>query len=108
MKELFIFSTDLTGVLSLVVPYNIQNPDQSLEDKLAGAKVPTSLSVVYDRASPEVIDGLKWALQRGRPVDIDVQVTLTESTLEEFEDVIAKATEGIANPPPIILCAYFD
>lgn len=95
--------TDLTGVLSLVVPYNIQSPDPSLEEKLAGAKVPTSLSVVYDRTSPEVIDGLKWGLQRGRPVDIDVQVTLTEATLEEFEDAIAKATEGIEKPPPIIL-----
>lgn len=71
---------------------------------MTSSKVPTSLSAVYRASSPETIAGLKWGLERGRPVDIDVQVVLTDATLEGFEDVVGKATEGIASPPPIILC----
>lgn len=86
------------------VPYDIEKPDPSLEPVLASSKVPTSLTTVYNASSPETIAGLKWALERGRPVDVDLQVVLTDATLEGFEDVVGKATEGVASPPPIILC----
>ncbi|KAF5317210.1 hypothetical protein D9611_003982 [Ephemerocybe angulata] len=96
-------SSDLDRVLSLSVPYDLEKPDSALEATLASSKVPTSLSTVYTAASTEATEGLKWALERGRPVDIDVQVVLTEATLEGFEDTVGKAAEGITSPPPIIL-----
>ncbi|KAF6760248.1 hypothetical protein DFP72DRAFT_883644 [Ephemerocybe angulata] len=86
-------SSDLDRVLSLSL----------LKRPWLQAKVPTSLSTVYTAASTEATEGLKWALERGRPVDIDVQVVLTEATLEGFEDTVGKAAEGITSPPPIIL-----
>ncbi|TFK23179.1 hypothetical protein FA15DRAFT_594803 [Coprinopsis marcescibilis] len=96
-------SSDLDKIVSLIVPFNAEKPDPALESQLSLAKVPTSLSTVYTGASDEVVAGLKWALERGRPVDVDVQVVLTESTLEGFEDTVSKATEGLSQLPPIIL-----
>ncbi|KAG2015620.1 hypothetical protein CC2G_008876 [Coprinopsis cinerea AmutBmut pab1-1] len=96
-------SPDRDRILSLIVPYDAEKPDPALEGQLASTKVPTSLSTIYKGASPEVIVGLKWALERGRPVDIDIQVDLSESTLEGFEDTVSKATEGLTNIPPIVL-----
>jgi hypothetical protein len=37
-------------------------------------------------------------------VDIDIQATLTDSLLEGFEDLIAKAAADIETVPPIVLC----
>lgn len=99
-------SPDLDRILSLIVPYNVEKPDPALQAQLAATKVPTSLSTIYTGSSPEAIAGLKWALEQGRPLDIDVQVVLTESTLEGFEDAVAKATEGLTSSPPIVLCKF--
>jgi len=97
-------SADLDRVISLSVAYDLEKPDSALEATLASSKVPISLSTVYKDSSPEAIAGLKWALSRGRPVDIDIQATLTEATLESFEDLVGKAAEGLESSPPIILC----
>lgn len=86
------------------MPFDITKPDRSLEALIATSKVPVSLSTVYNEASPEAIEGLKWALSQGRPVDIDVHVILTDASLEGFEDTVGKAAEGIESPPPIVLC----
>ena len=48
--------------------------------------------------------GLHWALSCGRPVDIDIQATLSDSLLEGFEDMITGASVDIETLPPIILC----
>lgn len=97
-------SSDLDRILSLSVSYELEKPDESLASTLASAKVPTSLSTVYTAASEDATKGLKWGLEQGKAVDIDVQVVLTEATLEGFEDTVGKAAEGIASPPPIVLC----
>jgi len=46
---------------------------------------------------------LRWALEHGRPVDIDIQAPISDEVLEAFEDIISKATAGMSKIPPILL-----
>ncbi|TEB38407.1 hypothetical protein FA13DRAFT_1752028 [Coprinellus micaceus] len=96
-------SSDRDRIVSLTVPFDLTKPDSAVEALVASAKIPISLSTVYNGPSTEATEGLKWALAQGRPVDIDVHVVLSEDTLEGFEDTVGKATEGLQSPPPIIL-----
>lgn len=73
---------------------------------MASSKVPVSLSTVYNGPSAEASAGLRWALEQGRPVDIDVHVTLTDASLEGFEDTVGTATKDLPSPPPIVLCEF--
>ena len=68
------------------------------------SSTPISLSTVFTKSSPECIKGLHWALNRGRPVDIDIQATLSDSLLEGFEDMITSASADVKALPPIVLC----
>ncbi|KAJ3515035.1 hypothetical protein NMY22_g14556 [Coprinellus aureogranulatus] len=96
-------SPDRDRILSLSVSFDLTKPDPSLESLVTSSKIPISLSTVYNGPSDQATEGLKWALALGRPVDIDVHVTLTDASLEGFEDTVGKATEGLESPPPIIL-----
>ncbi|PPQ63492.1 hypothetical protein CVT24_005149 [Panaeolus cyanescens] len=90
-------------VISLVIPFNLENPDHNIESLIANASLPVSLSTVFTRNSPEAIEGLRWALKQNRPVDIDVQAVLSDSLLEGFEDMIAKASADLEKKSPVIL-----
>jgi len=103
INEQLSSSADADKIVSLIVPFNAEERDPALEGQLAATKIPTSLATVYTAPSEELVAGLRWALERGRPVDIDIQVTLTEQTLESFEEVIANATKGLDKSPPIVL-----
>ncbi|KAG6903022.1 hypothetical protein C0995_007455 [Termitomyces sp. Mi166 len=95
-------STELpTPVISLSVPFKLEDKDQTFPSYLS--KVPTSLSTVFNQSTPEGIASLRWALERGRPVDIDIQAAISDAVLESFEDIISKATAGIDKVPPIVL-----
>ncbi|TFK44800.1 hypothetical protein BDQ12DRAFT_717949 [Crucibulum laeve] len=96
-------SADRNQIVSLVLPFDIDNPDTSLEAVLSNSSVPISLSTVFTKSTPEAVAGLRWALERNRPVDIDIQATLSDSVLEGFEDMLTKATADLENTPPIIL-----
>jgi len=89
-------------VLSVIVPFDLEAPDNAVEGLLTSSAA-LSLSTVFIKYSPESVKGLHWALNFGRPVDIDIQATLSDSLLEGFEDMITNASADIKNVPPIIL-----
>lgn len=89
------------------MPFDLEKPDTSAIEKiLSSSSVPISLSTVFNKATPEGVAGLQWALKQGRPVDIDVRVVLSNSALEGFEDMILKARVDVDPVPPVILCLY--
>ncbi|KAJ3486756.1 hypothetical protein NLJ89_g11784 [Agrocybe chaxingu] len=96
-------SSEPSHVLSFIIPFNLENPDPSVEALLASSTIPTSLSTIFTKNSPEAVQGLRWALQRGHAVDIDIQATLSDSLLEGFEDMIAKATSDLEVVPSVVL-----
>lgn len=60
---------------------------------------------MYTQPSPASVASLRWALEQGRPVDIDIQAPLSEpQDLDAFEDLLTKAMADLPNVPPIILC----
>jgi hypothetical protein len=94
---------DLSTVMAAIVPFTLEKPDPEIEKLISNLPLPTSLSTVFKRASPEATAGLRWALEHGRPVDIDVQAILSDAVLEELEDILSKAGEDLHPTPPIIL-----
>lgn len=86
------------------MPFDLEKPDPAIETLLTTTTVRTSLSTIFTKNSSEGVEGLRWALQRGCTVDIDIQATLSDSLLEGFEDLIAKATADLPAVPPIVLC----
>ncbi|KAL0956494.1 hypothetical protein HGRIS_002638 [Hohenbuehelia grisea] len=90
-------------VSSVIVPLNLDAPAPETAPAFwSSSSIPVSLTTVYTRPSPVAGETLKWALQQGRPVDIDVQVSLTNDTFEAFEDLLTRATD-IDSVPPIII-----
>ncbi|KAG5648527.1 hypothetical protein DXG03_003138 [Asterophora parasitica] len=79
----------------------LEDKTQSFPDYLSG--VPTSLSTVFNESTSEGVESLRWALGRGRPVDVDIQAAISDAVLESFEDIISKATSGLTKVPPIVL-----
>ncbi|KAF9012419.1 hypothetical protein BDQ17DRAFT_1232265 [Cyathus striatus] len=94
---------DLSNITAAIVPFTLEKPESEVEKLISELPVPTSLSTVFTRASPEATAGLRWALERGRPVDIDVQAILSDAVLEELEDILSKAAENLDSAPPVIL-----
>ncbi|KAF5380374.1 hypothetical protein D9615_004501 [Tricholomella constricta] len=90
-----------TPIISLSVPFNLNDKTQSFPSYLSN--IPTSLSTVFNESTPEGVNSLKWALERGRPVDVDIQAAISDAVLESFEDIISKATAGLNKIPPIVL-----
>ncbi|KAF8200926.1 hypothetical protein BJ912DRAFT_843679 [Pholiota molesta] len=90
-------------IISFTIPFDLEKPEPALEDLITSSGAPISLSTVFTKVSPEAVEGLRWALKGGHSVDIDVQATLSDSLLEGFEDLMAKATADLETVPPIVL-----
>jgi len=90
-------------VISVIVPFELEKPDTTLESILSSATVQVTLCTVFTSYTPGAVEGLRWALKTGRPVDIDVQTTLSDSGLEGFVDLLRKATADVEDIPPIVL-----
>ncbi|KAH0589015.1 hypothetical protein H2248_004791 [Termitomyces sp. 'cryptogamus'] len=88
-------------IISLSIPFKLEDKDQTFPSYLS--KVPTSLSTVFNKSTPDGIASLRWALELGRPVDVDIQAAISDAILESFEDIISKATAGLNKVPPIVL-----
>jgi len=101
LKELDSSSKELQ-ILSIIAPFNLEAPDKAVEELLTSSAT-LSLSTIFNKSSPDSIEGLRWALSHGRPVDIDIQATLSDSLLDGLEDLITSASAGIETLPPIIL-----
>lgn len=101
-------STNNTPIVSVVVPFSLVDPvPTSPPSYLSATTVPVSLSTILVKSTPESVASLKWAFEQNRPIDIDVPSLLTDAKLEDLEDLVLKASDGLTNPPSIILCAYF-
>ncbi|KAE9411358.1 hypothetical protein BT96DRAFT_1011188 [Gymnopus androsaceus JB14] len=87
-------------IVSVMVPFSLESTDRpSLP-----TSYPVSLTTVFSRLSPNSVESLKWALQQGRPVDIDVHADLSsDDVFESFEDLLSKAMTDVSPVPPIIL-----
>lgn len=92
-------------ILSLLVPFRLEDEEHSATSYLSKSSLPISLSTVYKTSTPQGITSLKWAFEQGRPVDIDVQANISDDAFESFEDFLTKATE-LPTLPPIILCSF--
>lgn len=92
------------SIISLSVPFRLEDKDQTFPSYLP--KIPTSLSTVFNQSTPEGVASLRWALERGRPVDVDIQAPISDAVLESFEDIISRAIAGLEKVPPIVLCEF--
>ncbi|KAJ6625534.1 hypothetical protein B0H10DRAFT_2001783 [Mycena sp. CBHHK59/15] len=90
-------------VLSLLVPFKLEDVQHEMPSWISGLSIPTSLSTSISKSTPEAVASLKWALSQGRPVDIDVRVALSDTAFDGFEDLLAKATADLPSVPPIII-----
>lgn len=71
--------------------------------------VPTTLSVSFAKSSPELVEGVRWALQNGYNLDLEMQSSEWEAVEELFTSVFGPVGEGeeTFKPSPgasIILC----
>ncbi|EDR09065.1 uncharacterized protein LACBIDRAFT_296283 [Laccaria bicolor S238N-H82] len=103
--ELEKVSKELDGdrITSVIVPFDLENPEPNLATVLTLTSLPTSLSTAYKGASDAAVEGLRWALKRDRPVDIDIQAILSDAVLEGFEDTLTKSLAELPKIPPIVL-----
>jgi hypothetical protein len=86
-----------------VIPFSLRDPVPSAIPTSPDPSIPISFSTVFYKSTPEAAEALKWALQTGRPVDINLPDASTEGVLEGIQDLLAKATTDLAQVPPIIL-----
>ncbi|KIK67308.1 hypothetical protein GYMLUDRAFT_37396 [Collybiopsis luxurians FD-317 M1] len=87
-------------IVSIMVPFSLESSDRPSS---LPASHPVSLTTIFNRVTPNSVENLKWALQQGRPVDIDIHADLTEALFESFEDLLSKAMADVPSVPPIIL-----
>lgn len=78
----------------------------------ANQKLPIVLSTSFTKNTPAAAEALKWALEKGFSVDIDVQTNLkdSDSEWETLEDLFAKAMPHESEDPApkpkgkVVLC----
>ena len=63
--------------------------------------------MTYTKQTPEFLDGLKWALEQGHVVDVDVQFNNDESSYESLEDTLLKAVQNAKDSSAIIMCKLY-
>lgn len=91
-------------ILSVMIPFVLDDPATISAAVEAGnkASVPVSFSTAFSASNTGTIAALREVLEKGRPVDIDVQTSGLVGT--SLEDLLTKATEDLKVVPPIILC----
>ncbi|CDO70359.1 hypothetical protein BN946_scf184856.g3 [Trametes cinnabarina] len=118
----FASSSSSSPILAIAVPYVLEDgapaSPPSYLSSASSSKPSIVLSTTFKRSSPKAIDALKWALQEGFTVIIDVQSDLqTESGWDSLEELLTRATakpeaqEGSETAPvesngKIVLSAY--
>ncbi|PSR72165.1 hypothetical protein PHLCEN_2v11957 [Hermanssonia centrifuga] len=86
-----------TPVLAVLVPYSLEQgaptdpPAYLTPEPSSGPKI--ILSAVYTKYSPQAVDALQWALEKGFTVDIDIETNLRagEGAWEDLEEFLVKA-----------------
>ncbi|KAJ3883586.1 hypothetical protein F5051DRAFT_363356 [Lentinula edodes] len=87
-------------VVSVMVPFSLDKSDRPTS---LPTSHPVSLTTVFTGVTTNSVENLKWALQQGRPVDIDIHADLTDDVFESFEDLLSKSMADVSPIPPIIL-----
>lgn len=90
-------------MLSVMVPVDLEDPSPVTMSKFT---VPVSFSAVLSKSSPEAIAGLRELFQQGLPVDLEVQTSICDDSLEELEGFLTRATADLEVRSPIILCEW--
>ena len=92
-------------VLSVSIPLRLDAPPPT---KIPPSKFPVSFSITYTKSTPEAVVALRWALENGRAVDLDVQYDISEgeTSWESLEDLLTKATDDSLKDTPIVLCVF--
>lgn len=96
-------------VLAILVPFSLeQGPPDDLPSyfeapSTSGPRI--VLSTIYTRLSPKAVDTVRWALDKGFTIDIDIETNLRagEGAWEDLEELLTKAIP--ASPKgKVVLC----
>ncbi|KAM6502187.1 hypothetical protein JOM56_002164 [Amanita muscaria] len=105
-NELIASRKNTPPIISLMIPFELAKPVPSNNLSSPDPLIPISLSTIYYQNTPEAAETLKWALQQGRPVDIDLPNASTDGVLESLQDLLAKATADLIQVPTIVITNY--
>lgn len=89
-------------ILSVSVPFKFENG--SPVGIPPSPNVPISLSIVYSKQTPEVVEALTWALRSGYTVDVDVQFTTDDKSYDSLEESLSTASKDADPESAIVLC----
>lgn len=92
-------------ILSVSVPFSTDNG--SPVGIPSSSKIPISLSVVYSRQTPEVVNALTWALSNGHIVDVDVQFSTDDKSYDSLEESLSTASKDANPESAIVICSCF-
>lgn len=90
-------------ILSVSVPFSIE--DGSPLGIPSPSKVPISLSIVFSRQTPQVVEALTWALSNGHVVDLDVQFTTDDKSYDSLEESLSTASKNANPDSAIVICS---
>ena len=104
-------STSPTPAVAILVPFSLDQgvpaepPAYLSAPSTAGPLI--VLSTVYARYTPSGVEALRWALEKGFTIDIDIETNLRagEGAWEDLEEFLTKAIPT-AFTGKIILCAF--
>ncbi|KAG7446213.1 uncharacterized protein BT62DRAFT_986815 [Guyanagaster necrorhizus] len=97
--EIFESAKSVASIVSVAFPFSLD----SVEHSLPQSALPVSLHTVFTKATINGVESLRWALQQGKPVDITIEVPLTDALFDNLEDLLSRAIDGLSEVPPIIL-----
>jgi len=106
IKELLASKKYTKPIVSLTIPFELEGSISSDILSSSDPSIPISLSTIFYKSSPEAVKTLKEALEKGRPVDIDIPNASSDKSLEGIQNLLAEATTDLAKIPPIILTNY--
>ncbi|KAJ7594430.1 hypothetical protein C8J56DRAFT_1161046 [Mycena floridula] len=89
-------STEL--IVSVVLPFTLDGDRPTVP---SDSPFPISRSTVFTSPSHSA-ENLKWALEQGRSVDIDIQAVMSDEAFDGLEDLLCRATE-IPKVPAIVI-----
>ncbi|GJJ06626.1 hypothetical protein Clacol_000820 [Clathrus columnatus] len=88
----------LMKILSVITPVDLNQGPLTEAPRFGQTRV--TLFIQFTRSSPKLIEGIRWALENGYVVDIDIQSSIEGSEgLEELLTAVYKSGETLFVPP---------
>jgi len=88
-----------------MVPVDLDDP-LSISIAIAArskTSIPVSFSAVFSKSTPEAVAGLRELLQQDLPVELEVQTSISDDSLEDLEEFLTRATSELEIKSPIVL-----